>query len=86
MWGVKWEKKAQELYLKFQKLDHINLCIAESGLVINSRWPFIGASPDGIVSCGCYETKILEIKCLILIGSKPFLMLFLKINHFVLRK
>ena len=83
--GVKWEK-AQELYLKFQKHGHINLCIAESGLVINPRWPFIGTSPDGIVSCGCCEIRILEIKCLIFIGSKPFVMQFLKINHFVLRK
>ena len=62
-WGVKREKKAQQLYLKFQKHGHIDLCIAENGLVINPRWPFIGASPDGIVSCGCYETRVLEIKC-----------------------
>ena len=52
--GVKWEK-AQELYLKFQKHGHINLCIAESGLFINPRWPLIGASPAGIISCGCCE-------------------------------
>ena len=79
-------EKSKELYLKFQKYGHINLYITESGLVINPRWPFIGASPDGIVSCGCCETRILEIKCLIFISSKSFVMLFLKINNFFLRK
>ena len=61
--GIKWEKKVQELYLKFQKHDHIDLCIPESGLVVNPRWPFICASPEDIVTCGCCKTRVLEIKC-----------------------
>ena len=83
-WWIQQEKKAQELYLKFQKHDHIDLCTAECGLVINPEWPFIGASPDGIVSCGCCESRILEIFSLV--HTKLMMMLFLKTKHFILRK
>jgi len=41
---------------------HEGLVIADSGLVINPQWPFIAASPDGVVNCKCYEKLILEIK------------------------
>ena len=51
------------MYLSAKKLKHNDLSIADSGLVINPQWPFIGASPDGIVSCACCGTGVLEIKC-----------------------
>jgi len=35
----------------------------DSGLVINSQWPFIAASPDGIINCTCHGQGVLEIKC-----------------------
>ena len=63
-WGIKQKKKAQNCILaKFHKHSHIDLCIVESGLVINPKCPFIGASPDGIISCGCCKTGVLEINC-----------------------
>lgn len=48
-WGLKHEKVARELYLKAQKQHHNDLTVADSGLVINSQWPFVAATPDGIV-------------------------------------
>ena len=33
------------------------------GLVINPKWPYIGASPDGRISCDCCGNVVLEIKC-----------------------
>ena len=36
----------------------------DSGLVINSQWAFIAASPDGCISCACCGKGVLEIKCL----------------------
>ena len=60
-WGCKHEKQAREIYKK--KSDHTNLQVTESGLFINPLWPFIGASPDGIVNCDCCPKGVLEIKC-----------------------
>jgi len=62
-WGCKHEKKARDLYYKLTAQYHCNLQIADSGLVINTNWPFIGASPDGIVSCDCHGKGVVEIKC-----------------------
>ena len=62
-WGCKHEKQGQEMYLAVNKLKHHDLSVAESGLVINPQWPFIGASPDGIINCTCCGKGVLEIKC-----------------------
>ena len=32
-------------------------------MVINPKWPVIGASPDGVVNCTCCGKGVLEIKC-----------------------
>ena len=62
-WGQKHEKTARELYFKRHKSMHEGLAITESGLVINPQWPFIAASPDGVLNCKCHEKSVLEIKC-----------------------
>ena len=61
--GCKQEKTALEMYLKVQKCHHINLHVTSSGLVINPKWPFMGASPDAILECSCCGRGVLEIKC-----------------------
>ena len=50
-YGSKNGKKARELYYKTSVKDYNDFQLSESGLVINSKWPVIGASPDGVVSC-----------------------------------
>ena len=35
----------------------------ETELFVSSENPIFGASPDGIVSCECHESRLLEIKC-----------------------
>ena len=62
-WGLKHKKVARELYLKAQKQHHNDLIVADSGLVINPQWPFVAATPDGIVDCKCCGKGVLEIKC-----------------------
>ena len=61
-WGCKHEKQAREIYLSANKFKDNDLSIADSGLVINPQWPFIGTLPDGIISCTCCGTGVLEIK------------------------
>lgn len=60
-WGCKHEKQARERYKS--KSNHINLEVTESRLYINPLWPFISASPDGIINCKCCPKGVLEIKC-----------------------
>ena len=49
--------------MKKVKEEHTDLTVHDSGLLINPNWPFIGASPDGVVSCACCGKGTLEIKC-----------------------
>ena len=39
------------------------LSVVETGLFASCENPIFGASPDGIVSCDCHESGLLEIKC-----------------------
>ena len=42
---------------------HDNFKVEEAGLVIDSSFPFIAGSPDGISRCTCNGTSVIEIKC-----------------------
>ena len=48
---------------KDMKKQHVKFQVAECGLFINPLWPYIGASPDGVISCECCPKGVLEIKC-----------------------
>lgn len=41
---------------------HTSLSIRKGGLVINPKYPWLGASPDGILTCDCHEMGLLEVK------------------------
>lgn len=60
-WGHEKEKKALDLYIKEQKKNH-KLSMKNSGLIINTLWPFLGASPDGVRICECCQKKLIEVK------------------------
>jgi hypothetical protein len=50
-------------YIKTVKEQHSNLKVMASGLVVNTKYPHLGASPDGIIQCDCCGVGCLEIKC-----------------------
>ena len=35
--------------------EHQDFCVIESGLIIHKDYPFIAASPDGVVNCLCCD-------------------------------
>lgn len=43
--------------------DHEDVTVRKCGLLINPRYPYLGASPDGMVSCSCCGDGLIEIKC-----------------------
>ena len=63
VWGCQHEQKAQNFYFESCSKQHENFSVEGSGLVVNYKWPFIGASPDGIINCSCHGKGVLEIKC-----------------------
>ena len=58
------KKKSEHLglYIKKQNKNHEKLLIEKSGLIVNTLWPFLGASPDGIRICACCQKKLIEGK------------------------
>ena len=65
-WGENNELRAINAYkLKMQEQGHSGLEIRQSGLVIDPKYTFLGASPDGFVNDPASEDPngLLEIKC-----------------------
>ncbi len=61
-WGCKHEKKVRQVYTKKMLENHRDFSVSDSGLTINPKWPFLGASPDGVVNCYCCNRGVVEIK------------------------
>lgn len=62
-YGTKYEDIARNDYKKISKSIHANFTVEKTGLHIPHEFPYLGASPDGIVSCQCHGNGLLEIKC-----------------------
>ena len=54
---------ARRRYVTKNKLSHIHFQCQESGLFIFLVYLYLGASPDGFISCNCCDEGILKIKC-----------------------
>lgn len=63
IWGCEHESDAVGEFLDSIGMDHQDIKFEESGLVVNKDYPFIGATPDGIIHCSCHGTSLLEVKC-----------------------
>lgn len=59
------EKKSVvwEFYIIASRDEQIKFCVQPTGLHVNPSFHHIGASPDGIASCICWGSGLLEIKC-----------------------
>ena len=62
-YGCKHETDARKEYEYAMKQQHQSLSVKESGLILDPMYPFVGASPDGVITCTCCGTGVLEIKC-----------------------
>ena len=63
LYGKQMEDTARKSYFENQKHNHIDFNMKNTGLNININFPFLGASPDGFISCSCHGKGVLEIKC-----------------------
>ena len=62
-WGKNNEDVARKRYIKKNKGKHKSFSCTTSGVYISAAYPFLGATPDGILSCQCCGLGVLEIKC-----------------------
>jgi hypothetical protein len=44
-------------------MSHASFKVTRTGLRLHPSYPYLGASPDGIISCSCCGPGLLEIKC-----------------------
>ena len=62
-WGIHNEDAAREAYMELVSQEHVNLHFMPTGLYVNPGCPYLGATPDGLVSYDCCDEGIIEIKC-----------------------
>lgn len=61
--GLSNESGARDTYTQQSQESHEGFICRAAGLHINPKYPHLGASPDGVVSCACCGIGLLEIKC-----------------------
>lgn len=61
--GIIYEPIARQQYINNEKMRHSKFSVKQCGLFVDNTLPYIGASPDGVVTCKCCGTGLLEIKC-----------------------
>lgn len=68
-WGRRKEDVARRAYVAKVSEKHISFECEAAGVHISTEYPFIAASPDGLISCRCCGKGLLEIKCPYSAGS-----------------
>ena len=62
-WGIEHEAIAREQFCEYMSKTHDDFSCQVIGLVLHPTFPFLAASPDGLVRCKCHGCATLEIKC-----------------------
>ena len=62
-WGCQHEDEAIAAFLDYYAFEHMDVDFKRSGLVVNPKYPFLGASPDAWVTCSCHSGSLVEVKC-----------------------
>ncbi|CAN7939353.1 unnamed protein product, partial [Ixodes hexagonus] len=60
--GIRLEPEAKKCY-RSKNTQHTDLHLEDRGLCVLQCKPFIGASPDAVVTCACCPPRLLEVKC-----------------------
>ncbi|XP_042143247.1 uncharacterized protein LOC120845786 [Ixodes scapularis] len=61
-WGRDNGVNAKNCFINDEGPKHKRFEVTSCGLVVDEKRPYLGASPDGIVSCSCCKDAVLEIK------------------------
>jgi len=58
-WGLEKKNIAVADYIKRMEGSNKEFHFSKVGLMLNSQWSFLGASPDGLISCKCCGQGVL---------------------------
>jgi len=61
--GLNLETEAKNSYISLMRRTHRGFKARECGIFIDPSKPYIGATPDMVVSCECCGEGLLEVKC-----------------------
>lgn len=62
-YGRSMETEAANTFTQLFSETHSNVKVTECGIFLHEEMPFLGGSPDRIVTCDCCGKACLEIKC-----------------------
>ena len=63
-YGCEHEEEARQAFIQKRINNrHINFSCVNAGLHISAEYPFIAATPDGLLDCECCGEGLLEVKC-----------------------
>lgn len=62
-YGISHEPLARKRYFDKISHDHTSFQCSQTGLFVFKDYPFLAASPDGVVKCKCCGEGVIEIKC-----------------------
>ena len=62
-WGCQHERVAKETFVTAMCSVHDDATFIDNGRYMDPDYPFLGASPDGIVTYKCCGEACLEVKC-----------------------
>ncbi|KAK3852566.1 hypothetical protein Pcinc_022682 [Petrolisthes cinctipes] len=63
IWGCTHEEDAASQYSAYMQKEHANFKVEKSGLFLNSTYPYLGATPDGVTTCKYCDNGLLKVKC-----------------------
>jgi len=69
-YGCKHEAEARQEYAYQMQTTRTSFKIMNSGLALHPMYPFMGVSPDGLVSCSCCGNGLVEINYLYMCKDK----------------
>ena len=72
-YGCNHEDSARQLYTQKLATEHEEFLVIQCGLILHPKFPFLGASIDGLVNCKCCNSGVLEIKCPFSCKQKSFI-------------
>ena len=62
-WVLKNKEKVQQLCVEVMSTTHAEFEVEATGLYVYPKYLYLGASPDGLVTCACCGNGLLEVKC-----------------------
>ena len=61
--GRSYEPVARQRYVSMMEKQHKQFTFRECGLCVDANRPYLGASPDLLISCNCCGQGVAEFKC-----------------------